>query len=469
MNPSMSSRARFWLPLSLLAVVALAVGVLLYLNLSTPRQRTITISRPEREVRTAAEARKALDARIAAYKQAGEPILLADFVERKVDPARNFAEPVISAAKIFDKTDKDPFWNVDVSSNLKVEQWKIVDAGLDRFAPALALMDQAQTRDGVNWGIEFKSPAIGILLRSLNGARALANVLQAAALSAHHHSRDDQAIHRCAQLLILGRKVDEQPFLVSHLVSLSITSMSAQALADIVPTLRIGGGEGDASPQQVRQLIAALSDDQWLSAGFARSFMAERMSVVDTVNALIEHRLDPAQLSAMTTGKKPAAPEPLPSEAELLSDAGMMLDRLTQVVAAARSPRLSDFRIKAPASAPTLHTGIMNMLQSATFERAAIAHYSDLARLRLAAVALAARCWMAEHDGQPPSSLDALVPTYLASIPDDPLSASSAPAKLLYHPATTRPAAVASASVGLPARGGKPAAELSVSLTAASH
>jgi hypothetical protein len=89
--------------------------------------------------------------------------------------------------------------------------------------------------------------------------------------------------------------------------------------------------------------------------------------------------------------------------------------------------------------------------------------------LRLAAVALAGRCWMAEHEGQLLPSLDALVPTYLPSIPDDPLTASNAAAKLLYHPATTRPAAVASASVGLPARGGKSAAELAVSLTAASH
>jgi len=442
--------------------------VLLYFNLSSPRQRTITISKPQAEVRSAAEARKALDARIAAFKQAGEPTLLADFHEPVVDPADNMAEPVIAAGKLLEKADKDPFWNIDVGLNLKDEQWKQVDAALDRFAPALALMDQAETRNGVNWGIKFESPSIGILLRPLNGARALANVLQAAAFSAHHHGRDDQAIHRCAQLLALGRGVDEQPFLVSHLVSLGITSMCAQAVSDLAPTLRIGAGDGDASPQQVKQLVAAMSDDQWLSAGFARSFMAERMSIIDTADALIEHRLDPSKLAAMSTGKKDAAPAAMPPDAEILTDAGTMLDHLTQILVAAKSTRLADFRSKVPASVPTLHTAAMRLLLAPTFDRAAISHYGDLTRLRLATVALAVRCWMADHNAQLPPSLDALVPEYLAAIPDDPLTASNAPAKLLYRPAATRPAVV-SASIGLTARAGKPSGELSVSLTAGSH
>src|SRR5690348_13536785 len=101
----MSSRARLWLPLSFVAAIALAVAVLLYFNLSSPRQRTITISRPDAEVRSAADARKALDARIAAYKKAGEPILLADFHEPAVDPAHNMAEPLIAAGKLLDKAD----------------------------------------------------------------------------------------------------------------------------------------------------------------------------------------------------------------------------------------------------------------------------------------------------------------------------------------------------------------------------
>jgi len=224
---------------------------------------------------------------------------------------------------------------------------------------------------------------------------------------------------------------------------------------------------GDASQQQVQQLIAALCYDQWLGEGFARSFMAERMSIVDTANALIEHRLDPATLTSMTSGKKQAAPEPLPSEALLLTAAGTILDHLTKVIKAAKLPRLTEYRSNVPDPAPTLHTSLMGTLQTPTFDRAAASHYGAVARVRLAAVALAVRCWMADHGGALPPSLDSLVPTHLTSIPQDPLSTSTPPAAILYRP-TSRPS-VASASIGLPARGAKAAGELTVPLLPPAH
>ena len=60
-----------------------------------------------------------------------------------------------------------------------------------------------------------------------------------------------------------------------------------------------------------------------------------------------------------------------------------------------------------------------------------------LTDLRLAATTLAIRAYAADHANELPTTLDALVPTYLASVPTDPL-APGAP-RLHYHPTAPDP------------------------------
>src|SRR5206468_3800981 len=58
-------------------------------------------------------------------------------------------------------------------------------------------------------------------------------------------------------------------------------------------------------------------------------------------------------------------------------------------------------------------------------------HFRSATERRLAAVALACRAYALAHDGKMPSSLDGLVPQYLASVPDDPMAAAQ---PLKYQP-----------------------------------
>src|SRR5436190_374255 len=84
---------------------------------------------------------------------------------------------------------------------------------------SIALARQARSHPHVDWGIPLTRPSFSILLPSLNTSRNLANLLADAALHAHLHGDDAEAVERLRDLHYLARAVDRQPFLISHLVS----------------------------------------------------------------------------------------------------------------------------------------------------------------------------------------------------------------------------------------------------------
>ena len=419
------------------AVVAIVVGVLLYMNLSSPRARTITVQRKAPSV-DEAKARQEVDRRIAEYRAKGEPVVVTDLKPKPVDPKQNAAEPLMAAMKWLDTPEvgKHPSWNLDMSAKLTDKQWQIVDDAVNKFAPALALIDQADGRDAADWKIEYKSPAMTILLRSLNGARQSANLLNMAALSAHRAGRDDETVRRITQMIRLARHVDDgHPFLVGHLVGCGIARLSTDAIAHIVPTLKIAPATtattqngGAASRRQIDDLIAALLDARTLGHGWTQAALAERMSMIDTQENVIMGKLRPSEILAGQRAKQ-AASEPAPPTADLLADLAIMLDYGTAVANATKAQRLPDFRQRQPAEPTGLSAVSMGLI--ATYDRAGLTHYTAVAHLRVAAIALAIRAWSFDHNGALPVSLNDLVPKYLPVVPPDPLVAD--PAVISYR------------------------------------
>src|SRR5829696_6279470 len=173
-----------WVGVGGALVLAAVVGVIVFATVSSPRRRTIVPATGPDE----AAARREVEQRVEQYRKAGEPIFVTDFAPKSPPPAeRNAAEPLKAAMKLLDKTNDDPAWNLDLAAPAKLTapQWQMLEAATKRFEPALALVDAADARPEVDWGITYKSPAIGILLPSLNGARQLQNALQIATLTAH--------------------------------------------------------------------------------------------------------------------------------------------------------------------------------------------------------------------------------------------------------------------------------------------
>ena len=422
--------------LGVAAVIAVGVGVLGYMHFSSPKPRTIVLERPTRANVDEAAVRKEIDARLAAYKAKGEPVRVIDLKPKPVAPPDNAAEPILAAIKWLDQPqfDKDPAWNVDVDPDKLTEaQWQQLDAAAKKYAPALALIDQADGRDAVDWRIQFKSPGLRILLPALNGARHTANLLTIAAVTSHRAGRHDETVHRLTQMTRLARHVDNgHPFLIGHLVGCGIARLTTQTVRQLAPTLVIAPAAGPApagaaSRQQADALVAAMLDPRTLETGWRYCPLAERLALHDIYACLMDGRITMQEIVG-DPRRKSATTIPTPPAAELLADLPPLLDFGTALAEASKAGRLPEFRARVPQKLPAMSQVAANLVP--TYDRAALTHYAALTELRLAAAAVALRAYAADHNGALPPSLDALVPKYLPAVPADPLVA--APATILY-------------------------------------
>ncbi len=415
--------------LGLVGAAALGIGIIVYTT-SSPSRRTVTIATAAVKRRAMVDedaAKAAFEGQVEKYRAAGEPVRAGDLAPPAVEPEKNGAISLAEASSILDKYEtahsKSEFFNLDVTPALPADKWKLVDDLLaGDFVPVLAKVDEATTRPAYVWNVKYVSPLIQTLLPHLNGVRGLANLVQTAALSAHRGGRDDESLRRTAQLLQISRAVDQQPFIVTHLVALGISRLASNTAGDIVPTLKIGTNPGDASEAQVRALIADFLDDAWAQDAFRSSMLAERLSIMDTATCLATNKLTVSALAKMIYGKpREPAVEMTPGEAYL--DALPMMQFLDPMIEAAKTAqRLGQFQAKQP-PAPPPPPSILGALMP-SFDRLPVTHFTALSRQRQAATALAARLWMTDHGGQPPTELSDLVSKYLAAIPLDPLSST---------------------------------------------
>jgi hypothetical protein len=96
-----------------------------------------------------------------------------------------------------------------------------------------------------------------------NQARHLANTLADGAHYAHLRGDDAEAVERLLDLLHLARSLRQDPHLVGQLVAIGLDALSAHAVQQIAPTLRLDASSrgAPASAALARQLIAALLDE----------------------------------------------------------------------------------------------------------------------------------------------------------------------------------------------------------------
>jgi hypothetical protein len=193
-----------------------------------------------------------------------------------------------------------------------------------------------------------------------------------------------------------------------------------------MPTLKIGERSGDppggASVAQVKALMADFLDETWARDGLRAALEAERLGIIDMAQTLEAGKITAKEVAKVVSWN-PTVPtaEITPGEAYL--DAVPMMKLVDPMIEAARtSQRLAQFQATVPASQGPPQSVMAAIMPS--LNRSGVTHYTAIARLRLAATALGARLWMAQHNGQPPAALSDLVPTCIAAIPLDPLAAN---------------------------------------------
>jgi hypothetical protein len=300
---------------------------------------------------------------------------------------------------------------------------------------ALALARQARGRAAIRWNAsaaDLKAAGNG---RSVyNEARNLANLLADAAQHAQEHGDDAEALRRVRDELHLARAVGRQGTFIAHLIRIGIAASAIQR------AMVIASGLGHSSPlppavrAEAGALIRELIDTTDESAAMRDAFAGERIEQIDTIRREAAatwvtrplYELDLARvLRADRTLIKAAELDNWPAaHAMLLADPAM--PDFGGRISTKTTPRFSRF----------LGDRIVSFA-----DRALQTDMRGREERRFAAIALAVALYRADHNGASPPRLDALVPAYLQSIPNDPF-ASNRPISYLVIPNGTPSGAV---------------------------
>src|SRR4029079_315947 len=124
------------------------------------------------------------------------------------------------------------------------------------------------------------------LMPSMNTTRAMANLVNAAALADHQRGDDHAALAHLTQGEFIAYVADGYPSLVGHLVGVGCRALCADRIIKISSDLRIGSAPTDATPDDMRNIIALLLDDSRPRNGYIRGFQGERMISLQLIRGI---------------------------------------------------------------------------------------------------------------------------------------------------------------------------------------
>jgi hypothetical protein len=236
--------------------------------------------------------RRAVDAQIAGYRQAGQPVLGSDFSPPMLPEAQNAAVALRAAADALKYTteENDFLRDLSVGTPTPVE---LLNLGhlVDAHRAALGHVRRARALPSLDWGFDFNQPMIAMLLPDISPQRGVAYFLQSACRVAHARGQDDQALEHCRDLLFHARAMGRQPALVAMLVSIGIDNMATSLLWQILPTLRL---DDPATRRAAIALIHDLLDDGGVRDGAVWSIYAERAAQLDIARRMGQQGNNPA-------------------------------------------------------------------------------------------------------------------------------------------------------------------------------
>ncbi len=120
----------------------------------------------------------------------------------------------------------------------------VIEELVKAHGPALAHVDAAVAKPGIDWRLRLRTPVCETLLPDLNSQRRVVNLLGADLLYAHHQGDDARALRRAMQIRFISRAVGRQPFIVSQFVSIGFAAVASNRLMEIAPDLKVGGQSG---------------------------------------------------------------------------------------------------------------------------------------------------------------------------------------------------------------------------------
>jgi hypothetical protein len=333
---------------------------------------------------------------------------------------------------------------------------KLEDKSIATNGGMLAAVREARRFSRFDWGLNVPTPAFGFRPAFWHRAHHLSNVLHDAALHAHVHGDDVQALERIRDLLQLARAIDAAPTLPdAHLLSVyNISGGLLYNLQIIAPGLTLAPEDAGASAEsgtapavpastqpttrpatrgQVRALISELLDEREQAAGLRRAAVAERAVQLDMGEWLARSapllrpmfQLDLVRVARGRNAVVAATAESTwPAAKAVLSSEPMLRQTAQTNIWTAAAP--GGFRALSRKD-PVDYTRLLStdVCNSPLLARVIEYDLRTRAEKRMAATALAIRLYRADHADPFPPALETLVPKYLPQVPRDPFAADA--------------------------------------------
>jgi hypothetical protein len=367
-------------------------------------------------------ARGRVAGQIAAWRAAGQPVLAADFASPRVDDPENAAVLLRAAAQSINSvrhTDEER----DVLNSLlpgapTPAQIVVLEKLVKARRAGLDLARRARSLPKLDWGLNFDKSLWDMSLPGLNDARTVFDLSQSACAVAHARGDDREAVELCRDMLFTSRAASGQPFLISSLVSTSLSIGTAQSVWQIAPTLE---AKDPATRQAALALIAELLDDQHIRDCAVRAAYCERAMEMDVARHIgvdmfwRNNMEEPMAERFVGWWYRPIVEDDLLQMMRRTTDAA----RAAGAADAPASRRISKAR---PVKAESPNDALLYPLSRSMapiIDPAIVRSYSAQRDRRAAAIDLAVRLYQIDHE-KLPARVEDLVPTYLKEAPIDP-------------------------------------------------
>ena len=299
-------------------------------------------------------------------------------------------------------------------------------------APNFALVRDARALPAVDWGLYAAN--FNTFLPALNPTRDLANRLEYATWLRHREGDIAAAMEHARDVMFLGTATAQAPTLVNSLVAVGIHALAASSLRDAVLNSPRGmdaeaeraawRAARDAVRATVDDLLDPTLDRRYADRGIAgeRTMVLLSSGMFTVANGYTGHEYNVVirpliDLGLADAGRRATTLAAVAGEHDALPD---QLDDL-------RSRGLETGKLPPPASvAEVLATAMPRLFWSTPDLVLGTAAQSKEQR-RGTAIMLAAKLYAADHNGQAPPTLDALVPEYLPHVPRDPYARGDRP------------------------------------------
>jgi hypothetical protein len=230
-----------------------------------------------------------LENQLAAIREKGDPLTLADLARKPIPPEKNAATFLRRAEADVAALDQEFIKVRDVSEYpgflMSAEDRKTVKSGLAAYPKVISLLEQAAACPDYDAQLDYTLPAGEFIAQALNSLlkeRAVVRVLSARAALCIAEGNYDEAVRTSLLIFRLARQFDRDPLIVNFLVTTAIRGIAIGSINAALQTGQVS--------QEVRDALDAELALQESLEGYNRAIKGDRAYLLDSFSSAVPHR-----------------------------------------------------------------------------------------------------------------------------------------------------------------------------------